>query len=90
MEYDLDKLRKNLLFVYEGYLERPNDIDIMDFAGVLYNRYSDLDSILKPEFALAIRNLVDVSFDTDSSISKVYLEKIISSLKNNNNLPLKK
>ena len=82
MDLNINQLKKELEIIYNNYLINPDDENVKNKAGNLYNKYKDLDPFLKSEIAAAIRNLVDIAFDTGIKISREDVIKILDDLKN--------
>ena len=84
MDLNVNQLRKDLVIIYTDYLLNSDDEQLKIKAGELYNKYKDLDPFVKYELATAIRNLVDVAFNTGITLSGAGAKKILEDLKNCN------
>ena len=68
--------------IYKNYLSDPENEENKILAGKFYNKYKDLDPILKPEIATAINNLVDIGFNTGVKKSQDKIKEILKELEN--------
>ncbi|MDI3474055.1 MAG: hypothetical protein PWR30_378 [Candidatus Woesearchaeota archaeon] len=81
---NIEKLRSDLINIYKTYLSDPENKENKILAARIYNRYKDLDPILKPEISIAMSNLVDIGFNTGVRRSKEEIKEIIKKLENGN------
>ena len=83
-EVDYSSLRKELIEIYEKYLNNPKDRDMMEKARVLHEIYSNLAPVVDKPMAHAIHLLVDIGYDlpTPKKPSKEVVERLLKDLRN--------
>jgi len=79
---EIEKIKHELINIYKNYLKDPENKENNVLAANFYNKYKELDPILKPEIAIAINNLVDIGFNTGVKKSQDEIQKIIKKLEN--------
>jgi len=77
---EIEKIKYDLINIYNNYLIDPENEKNKVLAANYYNKYKELDPILKPEIATAINNLVDIGFDTGVKKSQDEIKEILKKL----------
>jgi len=80
IKMEIGKIKSDLINIYKNYLSDTENKENKILAGEFYNKYKELDPILKPNIATAINNLVDLGFDTGVKKSRDEIKEILKEL----------
>ena len=80
MDVDLKKLSLEVIEIYRRYLDNPDDLKVKEDAGLLYNKYLNISSLLDSNLMLAFNRLVDIAFETNVDFSIEEVKNILDSL----------
>ena len=79
---EMEKIKHDLINIYKNYLSNQDNKENNNLAAKFYNKYKDLEPIVKPEIAIAINNLVDIGFNTGIKKSQDEIKDILKKLEN--------
>ncbi len=83
IELDAEKLRKELIWIYEAYLKNPHDKKMRQRATDVYWDYQGAGPILNDAMSGAVNWCVEIGFDTGvPKPAKEQVELLLSELKN--------
>lgn len=81
MDLNINKLKEDLLLIYETYTKDKHDFSIKSKSAELYSKYKDVGPMLDKNILLALNNLVDIAYETGKELDVKYAKEILQQLK---------